>query len=145
MAEGDPEPSAVGEHDPVAVGESPHLHPGQKQLVRGPHGFGGIQPPAERSEHGGIGLVEVCPRPRHMLAEQRPESFPEPSLENITFADSVPVHRLERQVDPSPGRIGGDIPRDVDQLEPRAEMEGAYQLDVPLDVDVGVAASWADA
>ncbi len=27
----------------------------------------------------------------------------------------------------------------------RAEMEGAYQLDVPLDVDVGVATSWADA
>jgi DNA polymerase-1 len=26
----------------------------------------------------------------------------------------------------------------------KAEMEGAYALDVPLDVDVGIAASWAD-
>jgi len=27
----------------------------------------------------------------------------------------------------------------------KAEMEGAYTLDVPLDVDVGIAVSWADA
>ena len=27
----------------------------------------------------------------------------------------------------------------------RAEMEGAFELDVPLDVDIGIARSWADA